>query len=487
MADLTYRLFIDGQWQDSDGPSTLEVLNPATEEIVGVVPEATRSDVQRAIRAARAAFDDGPWPRMSARERSVIMLRMADAMERRAEEIKALSAAEAGSVRWLQDSIQVTLPIQHFRDMAERILPSYKFERAAESTTVGLLTAGVIRREAYGVAALISAYNFPFFLNIMKLAPALAAGCTVVLKPAPTTPLEAFFLGEIAEEAGLPAGVLNIVTGDVEAGQELTTHPDVDLISFTGSDTVGRLVYGQAAPTLKKVVLELGGKSANIILDDADLAGVVQSVVGNMVTHAGQGCALLTRTLVHESKYDELVGMVKYGLDQVKVGDPSDPTVMMGPLISAAQRDKVEALIKAGLDEGAQLAYGGGRPHGLEKGFFVEPTLFVGVENTMTIAQKEFFGPVGVIIPFKDDQDAVRLANESDFGLGGGVWSGDPARAYAVATQIRTGFISINGGGSGVTPFQPFGGYKQSGLGREWGEFGLEEYLQTKSIAWNAR
>jgi len=278
--------------------------------------------------------------------------------------------------------------------------------------------------------------------------------------------------------------VLNVVTGDVEAGHELTTNPMVDMISFTGSDAVGKRVYTQASESLKKVVLELGGKSANIICDDADLAKAVTGSLAGILTHSGQGCSLLTRTLVHESRYDELIGIMKAALDSVKVGDPFDEATTMGPLISAAQRDKVESLIRKGQDEGAQIAFGGGRPAGLDKGFFVEPTIFTGVDNSMAIAQTEFFGPVGVVIPFRDDDDAVRLANESNFGLGGGVWAKDPARAYAIAKRMRTGTVGVNGGG-GLNLNAPFGGYKHSGIGREWGAWGLEEFLQTKSVTWS--
>jgi acyl-CoA reductase-like NAD-dependent aldehyde dehydrogenase len=412
---------------------------------------------------------------------------MAEVMERRAEELKELSVREAGSTRALADTLQVGIPLHHFRDTAERVLAQYQFERPMAPTVGPTLAQGVIRREPYGVAALISAYNFPFFLNILKLAPALAAGCTAILKPAPATPLEAYVLGEMAEEAGLPPGVLNVVSGNVAAGQALTTHPGVDIVSFTGSDTVGRLVYAQAAPSLKKVVLELGGKSANIITADVDLELVVPSVVGGMITHAGQGCSLLTRTLVHRSRLDELVGLVKQALDQVTVGDPADAATTMGPLISAAQREKVESLIAAGRDEGAQVAHGGGRPSHLDRGFFVEPTLFVDVDNAMTIARKEFFGPVGVVIAFDDTDEAIRLANDSEFGLGGGVWAADPVDAYRIATRLRTGMVYINGGGAGSSPHTPFGGYKQSGLGLERGEFGLDEFLLSKSIIWSAR
>jgi aldehyde dehydrogenase (NAD+) len=482
--DLTYRLFIDGAWTESEGGDSVPVINPATEDVIGTVPQATQGDVVRAIRAARSAFDSGPWPLMAPRERSAILVRMADIMERRRDELVDLSMREAGSVRALAESIQVDVPVAHFRDTADRVLRGFPFEQAMLPSIGSTLGQGVIHREPAGVASLISAYNFPLFLNLFKLAPALAAGCTVVLKPAPTTPLEAFILAEFAQEAGLPPGVLNVVTGDIAAGRELTTNPMVDVVSFTGSDDVGRLVAAQAAPTLKKVVLELGGKSANIICDDADLSRVVPTVLFHMLAHSGQGCALLTRTLVHRSRYDELVGMAKDALSYVKVGDPADPSTTMGPLISAAQRDKVEGLIATGLEEGAQIAFGGGRPVGLDKGFFVEPTLLTGVDNDMAVAQKEFFGPVNVVIPFDDDEEAIRLANASDYGLSGGVWAKDPARAYAIAKRIRAGNISVNGGGGAISPHGPFGGWKQSGLGRERGTFGLEEFLEYKTVDW---
>jgi acyl-CoA reductase-like NAD-dependent aldehyde dehydrogenase len=484
----SYQLYIDGAWQDSDGREDIKVVNPATEEVIGRVPQATRTDAVRAVEAARRAFDQGPWPTMSVKERSAVLLRMAEVMESRRSEIIELNMREAGSVRWLAESIQTGFPLANFRDMAERAMLGFEWERPMRPTIApgAGIGQGVIRREPFGVAALISAYNFPFFLNAMKLAPALAAGCTVVLKPAPATPLEAFLFAEFAEEAGLPPGVLNVVTGDVEAGRELTTHPMVDMVSFTGSDTVGRQVYAQAAPSMKKVVLELGGKSANIICADGDLSRAVADVIMGITVHAGQGCSLLTRTLVHESRKDELIEMVTAQLDGIRVGDPFDPKTGMGPLISAAQREKVEALIRTGTEEGARIAFGGGRPADQEKGFFVEPTLFVDVDNSMTIARKEFFGPVGAIIPFRDDDEAVRIANDSDFGLSGGVWTKDPARGYEIAKRIRTGTVAVNGGGGAVTPHAAFGGYKQSGLGREWGEAGLDEYLQTKSITWSA-
>ncbi|HWC80505.1 MAG TPA: aldehyde dehydrogenase family protein [Pseudonocardiaceae bacterium] len=483
------QLYIDGRRTDGSTDARIVVRNPATEDPIAEVPQASPADVRAAISAARKAFDEGPWPRMTPTERAAVLLRMAEEMERRQPEIVAVDMAEAGSVRALAETIQTGIPIAHLRDMAERVMPVFPWERPMEPTiTPGAgIGQGQLRREPFGVCALIAAYNFPFFLSLMKLIPALAAGCTAVLKPAPATPLESLLIGDFADAAGLPAGVLNIVTGDVEAGRELTTNPLVDLVSFTGSDTVGRLVYAQAAASMKKVVLELGGKSPSIVRADADLDGAARAALAGITVHAGQGCSLLTRTIVHESVHDELVDRIRAGLAAVRVGDPADPATTMGPLISAAQRDKVEKLIRTGETEGAHITAGGGRPAGLSRGYFLEPTLFTGVHNAMTIARTEFFGPVGVIIPFGTDEEAVRIANDSPYGLAGAVWSADTAAAHGIATQLRTGGVTINGGGGGVNPRAAFGGYKHSGIGREWGEFGLNEYLQTKSITWAAR
>ncbi|KAA9163685.1 aldehyde dehydrogenase family protein [Amycolatopsis acidicola] len=488
MTTFSSQLYIDGRYTDGDSDTHVAVRNPATEETIAEVPQASLADVRRAISAARRAFDEGPWARMKPAERAAILLRMAEEMERRLPDLVDVNIAEAGSVRWVAESIQTAVPVAHLRDMAERVIPAFPWQRPMDPAIGPLgVSQGQLRREPFGVCALIAAYNFPFFLSMIKLIPALAAGCTAVLKPAPLTPLESLLIGDFADAAGLPPGVVNVVTGDVEAGRELTTSPLVDLVSFTGSDTVGRMVYGQAAASLKKVVLELGGKSASIVRADADLDGATRSAVLGITTHAGQGCSLLTRTIVHESVHDELVSRIQAALAAVRVGDPADASTTMGPLISEAQRDKVEKLIRTGEEEGARIVAGGGRPAGLDKGFFVEPTLFTGVDNAMTIAQTEFFGPVGVIVPFRTDDEAVRLANDSAYGLSGGVWSADTTAAYEIATRLRTGSVAINGGGGGVNPRAAFGGYKQSGLGREWGEFGLDEFLQTKSISWAAR
>jgi aldehyde dehydrogenase (NAD+) len=489
MADLTYKLFIDGEYVDASGDATMTVINPANEEQIGVVPEGTVADAQKAVAAARKAFDEGPWGRSTPRERAKVLGTMADIMTRRYPELVELNIAEAGSIRPLAEFLQVGVPIEHLRDFAERVLYKYDFE-TPQMPYIGAggkagIGQGIVQREAIGVASLITPYNFPFFLNVFKLGPALAAGCTMILKPSPDTPLEALILGEIADEAGLPPGVLNIVTGGIEASTELTTNAGIDMVSFTGSDAVGRKVYTQASATLKRVVLELGGKSANIVLEDTDIEKVLPDIIMNFTVHAGQGCSLQTRTLVHESIFDHVVSGLKTALDHIKIGNPADPAVTMGPLISEAQRGRVEALIKAGVDEGGQIAYGGGRPAGLDKGFYVEPTVFVDMDNSKTLARREVFGPVSVLLPFQDDEEAIKIANDSDFGLGGGVWSKDPVRALNVARRIRTGQVTINGGGGGgLSPYSPFGGYKQSGLGREWGVFGMEEYLQTKSILW---
>jgi len=460
------------------------VVNPATEVEIGIVPEGTVNDAVHALESARRAFDEGPWPTMSASQRSQALLRVADGLADRYDELVDLSIAESGSTRPLADSLQVGIPLAHFRDLAERVLPRFDFDTPMRPLEGPRLSQGVVLREPVGVAALITAYNFPLFLNLFKVGPALASGCTAVLKPSPYTPLQALVLGEIVAEADLPPGVLNIVTGGLEASRELTANPMVDIVSFTGSEAVGRQVNRQAADTFKKVVLELGGKSANIVCADADLDKVAADVVMGFTVHAGQGCALLTRTLVHRSLHDELVGRVQAMLEHVTVGDPSSASTVMGPLIREDQRVRVEGMIERAWRGGAQIAFGGSRPSHLDRGYFLEPTLLVGVNNTMEIARKEVFGPVGVVIPFDDEDEAVRIANDSDLGLAGGVWSADPQRAFGIARRLRTGNVSVNGGSGAPNPDAAFGGYKASGLGREWGAHGIQEYLEQKSVTW---
>jgi acyl-CoA reductase-like NAD-dependent aldehyde dehydrogenase len=477
-------LFIDGSWRASGSGCTTTAINPATEDTVGVVPEADRADALAAIAAARRAFDQGPWAGMSVRARTDMLLDMAAVMRRRREEIFELDVQETGRAQ-ATGPLFVDTPIDRWVDLMERVVPGFPFVEAMPPLVEGKLGQGAVHRDPFGVVAVITPFNAPFMLALAKVGPALAAGCTVVLKPSPNTPLSAFLLAEIAEDVGLPAGVFNVVTGSPEVGEVLTSHPDVDMVSFTGSDTVGRLIQHQASGTLKKVVLELGGKSANILCDDADLDKVVPDVLRNFTANCGQGCGMLTRTLVHHSLHDALVSRLLDLLPKIRVGDPSDPATDLGPLISQVQRERVESLIQAGRDEGARVVFGGGRPAHLSAGFFLEPTLMVNVKNSMQVAQREFFGPVGVVIPFEDDDEAVRLANDSQYGLSGGVWSKDPVRAYRIAQRIRTGMVAVNGGSGRLNPHGPFGGYKSSGLGREWGRWGLEEYLQHKTIHWS--
>ncbi len=477
-------LYIGGSWVASDNDERLIVIDPTSEESIGSTPEASTKDVLRAIEAARTAFDEGPWSRTKPAHRAAKLLAMAEVMQRRKAELVELAIHEAGAVRALAETGQTQSAIDFVIDIAERVLPAFQFLEPLLPTFAGGVGQGVMVSEPAGVAALITPFNYPFVTGAQKLATALAAGCTMVLKPSPYTPLASFLLAEIVEEIDLPPGVVNVVTGGVEAGEELTSNRLVDIVSFTGSDAVGRKVMAQASASLKKVVLELGGKSANIVFADADLDRVVPSVVAGMTSHSGQGCSLLTRTLVQRRVHDELVERVVAELDKIRVGDPADPAVDMGPLIRARQRDRVEAMIRDGVDEGARIAYGGARPAKLERGFFLEPTLLVNVDNRSSAAQREFFGPVGAVVGFDDDDDAVRLANDSDFGLSGAVWSADSVHAWNIAEHLRTGFVKVNGGG--VNPDMAYGGYKASGVGREMGRHGVAEFLETKSITWPA-
>jgi aldehyde dehydrogenase (NAD+) len=478
------RLYIGGEWQAPSSDAVLEMISPATEECMGRVPAADEHDAEAAVLAARRAFDEGPWPRKTVAERAEVILAMGEIMRRREDELADVATRETAMSHAVGPAF-AAMTIERWIDVAETIVPRFSFVEPALPHVMGSqMGQGVILREPYGVVTAITPSNIPWFCTALKVAPALAAGCTVVLMPPAINPQSSFILAEIAEEAGLDAGALSVVPGSPEVGRVLTAHPGVDMISFTGSDATARRICEQAAPTMKKVVCELGGKSANIVCEDADLNVVAADVIASFTAHSGQGCSLLTRTLVHESIHDELVRRLLTLLEDVKVGDPSDPAVSVVPLISAAQREKVENLIAIGIDEGAKVLAGGGRPADLPRGFYVEPTLMVDVDNAMTVAQEEFFGPVGVVIPFTDDDHAIRLANESRYGLSGGVWSSDPARAYAIAQQLRTGEVLINGGGPFGNPYLPWGGYKSSGSGREQGHWGLDEYLQYKAVRW---
>jgi aldehyde dehydrogenase (NAD+) len=481
-----YQLYIGGEWVEATGDDGLDVINPATEESIGAVPQASIADVDRAVAAARRAFEEGAWRKLKPRERSDALLRFMQTVADRRAELVDLIIAEAGAARWVADALQFETGFRYAQWFAERTA-SFPFEDPLPPQAGARgLGQGVILKEPIGVVAAITPFNFPLYLNLSKVVPALAMGNSVVLKPSPYTPLEAFVLGEIADAAGLPPGVLNVVTGDVDAGAHLTTHAGVDMISFTGSDFVGKKIMTQAAEGLKKVLLELGGKSPNVAFAGADVKKFSQSAAAGFTIHAGQGCALPTRILADRSIYDEVVENMQTALGRVTVGDPTDKKTMMGPLINAAQRERVERYVAAGKAEGARLACGGARPAAVDKGFFFEPTLFADVTTSMSVAQDEIFGPVGVVIPFDGEEEGIRIANDSRYGLAASVWHPDPVRAYEIAKEMQAGTVSINGGGGGPNLWGPFGGYKHSGIGREYGDYGLLEYTQLKTVAWSA-
>jgi acyl-CoA reductase-like NAD-dependent aldehyde dehydrogenase len=479
-------LFIDGEWCKGGHGNVLEVENPAAEEIFARAEQASVDDAHQAISAARQAFDEGPWPRLPDTERRAVMTAFVDAVAARSDRLQELVVAEAGATVQLARTGQVGVPLVHLRDLVERVMPTFP-TRQPQSPTFGLgIGQGVVMREPAGVVAAITAFNYPTLLNLFKVGPALAAGCTVVLRPSPLTPLSALILGEAAVDAGLPNGVLNIVTGDLDVSSLLTTDPRVDMVSFTGSDVVGKQILAQAAPTVKKVVLELGGKSVNIVTPGADLDAAAAHAVLNFTRHSGQGCAAFTRILAHTDIHDELVERMLARLESIVVGDPTNESTDMGPLISTRQRDRVMSYVELGQSEGAKIAFGGSRTADQPRGYYVDPTLFVNGDNSMRVAREEIFGPVGVVIPYRTDDEAVAIGNDSPYGLSGSIWDADPAHAFQVAARLRTGMVNINGVGGGPNPHSPFGGYKQSGIGREWGESGYSEYFETKSVNWPA-
>ena len=482
----SYGLYIDGEWVDASTDEQVAVVNPATEDVIGQVPQASVADVDRAVTAARRAFDEGPWPRMSPRERSDALLRFVQAIIDRRDGLVDLIIAEAGCARPFAQALQFDTPLKYALWFAERAATFPFLDPLPPQAGPRGLGQGVVLKEPIGVVAAITPFNFPLYLNLVKIVPALAMGNAVVLRPSPLTPLEAFVLGEIADEVDLPRGVLNVITGDVPASEHLTTHPGVDMISFTGSNAVGKQIMCQAAEGLKKVLLELGGKSPNIAFAGTDLDKFAASAATGFTIHAGQGCALPTRILADRSIYDEVVERMTTILGKVKVGDPNDAKTTMGPLIRASQRERVEQYVATGTAEGARVACGGGRPAGLDRGFFFEPTLFADAQSSMAVAQEEIFGPVGVAIPFDGEEDGIRIANDTRYGLAASVWHPEPTRAYEIAQQIKAGTVSLNGGGGGPHLWGPFGGYKQSGIGREFGDYGLSEYTQLKTVSWSA-
>jgi aldehyde dehydrogenase (NAD+) len=478
-------LYIGGRWEPASGGRTRPVVDPATEETAAEVAEASAADVDRAVLAARRAFDDGPWGRTSPRERAAALRHFLDRLTERKEEAVDRVITEVGTPVALARGLQVQVPLEHLADMVDRVLATYRFSVPMPPTFGAGIGQGEVLREPAGVVAAVTPFNYPFFTNLSKIGPALAAGCAVVLKPAPATPLSALLLAEVADEAGLPPGVLNVLpSGDPEAGRRLTGHPGVDMVSFTGSVPTGAAISAQAAAGIKRVGLELGGKNADVVLEDADLERAVAHFGYGFTRNSGQGCGCMTRLIVHWSRYDQAVELLIARVADYRVGDPRDPATDLGPMISAAQRERVEDYVRTGVAEGATLAFGGGRPKGVDRGFFLEPAVFTEVKSSMRIAQEEIFGPVAAVIAVADDDEAVAVANDTEFGLTGAVWSGDPLRAYRVARRMRTGQVVINGGGGGTNPHAPYGGYKHSGIGREFGAAGLEQYLETKALLW---
>jgi aldehyde dehydrogenase (NAD+) len=476
------RLFVDGELRPAASGRTYPNVNPATEQVIGEVADAGPEDADAAVAAARRAFDETGW----ATDRDLrrrCLTQLWEALDAERETLRPQIVAEAGAPVSLTYAIQQDSCIDDMRwdvDCLDRIaweedLPVHEF--------FGIRSLRRVRREPLGVVAAITPWNFPFMLNLSKIVPALAAGNTVVLKAAPDTPWSATHIGRLAaERTDLPPGVLNVLTSADPAavGEVLTGDPRVDMVSFTGSTAVGKRIMARAADTLKKVFLELGGKSANIVLDDAHLPAVLGT--GAMVcVHGGQGCAITTRCLLPRSRYDEGVDLLRSAFETWGYGDPTDPANLQGPLINARQRDRVLGYIETGVREGAKLLVGGGVPAHLPVGYYVEPTLFVDVDPAATIAREEIFGPVLAVIPYDDEEDAIRIANDSRYGLSGAVHSGDLERAYRVATRLRTGTVAVNGG-QWFGPDSPFGGYKESGIGREHGIEGFMEYLQTKTI-----
>ncbi|MBM3667160.1 MAG: aldehyde dehydrogenase family protein [Actinobacteria bacterium] len=465
------RLYIGGEWVQPAGTGSIEVIDSTTEEVIGTVPEGTPEDVDRAVAAARPAFE--AWSQAPLETRLDTLEGIAAAVAARGDELAALIAAEVGMPLAQSRTIQAGLPAMDFGGTAQVAREVAWTERVGNSEVV---------REPIGVVGAITPWNYPLHQLCAKVAPALAAGCSVVAKPSEVTPLSAFVLAEVIDELGLPAGVFNLVTGfGPEVGAAIAAHAGVDMVSFTGSTRAGKLVSEAAAQNVKRVSLELGGKSANVILDDADLGKAIPYGVANCFLNSGQTCSAHTRMLVPRARLAEAEQIAAGTAEMITPGDPFADGTRMGPLVSEAQRERVRSYIAKGTEEGAKLVAGGAEaPEGLERGYFVAPTVFSEVTPEMTIAQEEIFGPVLSIIPYDDEDEAAEIANGTVYGLDGGVWSADPERARAFARRMRTGQVQING--ATFNPMAPFGGYKQSGHGRELGRFGLEEFLEVKSI-----
>ena len=465
--------YIDGKWVAPVGTpaKSLDVINPASEEAYARIAMGSKLDVDKAVAAARRAFET--YSHTSREERLALLQKITEIYQKRYTEMVETISKEMGAPVKFSKIAQAATGLAHFNETI-RILKDFQFEQVKGSTA--------IIYEPVGVCGLITPWNWPINQITCKVAPALAAGCTMVLKPSEIAPMSALLFAEILDEAGVPPGVFNLVNGDgPTVGEAMSAHPGIDMMSFTGSTRAGIAVAKAAADTVKRVAQELGGKSANIILDDADLAKAVPQGVNSCFQNSGQSCNAPTRMFVPRAKQDEAVGLAKAAAEKNKIGDPFAEGVLMGPVVSGAQFDKIQALIKKGIDEGATLVTGGlGRPEGLNRGYFVRPTVFANVSNDMTIAREEIFGPVLSILPYDTEADAIKMANDTVYGLSGYVQSGNIERARNVASQLRTGNVHLNGAGPDFKA--PFGGYKQSGNGHEWGEFGFEEFLEVKAV-----
>ena len=465
------QFYINGEWVDPQEPKTHDVINPATEEVIGRISMGTKSDLDAAVAAAKAAFP--AFSQTTKEERMELLGKIVEGYKARIGEIAATISAEMGAPAWLANAAQAPSGMAHF-GQAMAVLAEYEFEEDRGGT--------VIAKEPVGVCGFITPWNWPINQIACKVAPALAAGCTMVLKPSEVAPLNAILLAEILHDAGVPKGVFNLVNGDgPEVGAAISAHADIDMVSFTGSTRAGREVAKAGAESIKRVTQELGGKSANIVLDDADLEKAVGSGVQACFMNSGQSCNAPTRMLVPQDRHAEALEIAKAAAEATTVGAPDAEGIKIGPVVSELQYNKIQGLIQAGIDEGAEVVAGGvGKPEGLETGYYVKPTVFGGVNNDMAIAREEVFGPVLAILPYETEEQAVDIANDTVYGLSGYVQSGDMARARKVASLMRTGNVHINGAGPDFSA--PFGGYKQSGNGREWGDFGFEEFLEVKAV-----
>ncbi len=471
------RLFIGGEWVEPASSSAIDVISPHSEELVGRVPEGTEADIDRAVAAARDAFDNGEWPRLSPEERIAAVQKFSEVYAAHIPDMAALITEEMGSPISFSNLAQSPAPWMMLNTFLQ-IAAEYPWEERRQ----GVLGSDVIvRREPAGVVGAIVPWNVPQFVIMSKLAPALIAGCTIVVKPSPETPLDAFLMADLLDEAGIPKGVVSVVPAGREVGEHLVRHSGVDKIAFTGSTAAGRRIASICGEQLKRVSLELGGKSAAIILDDADLAATVQGLKFASLMNNGQACVAQTRILASRDRYDEVVDAVSGMVGELAVGDPQDESTEVGPLVAERQQERVEKYIAVGQEEGAKVVVGGnGRPSGLDKGWYVKPTVFSGVDNSMRIAREEIFGPVLAVIPYDTPDDAVRIANDSEYGLAGSVWTGDIDQGVDIARRVRTGTYGVN---QYTMDFvAPFGGYKGSGIGREFGIEGLSHYVELKSI-----